>query len=120
MMQVGLPAMRPETQLLPMTPAGCGLDAGELTAQLARYRHLSASVLGVDRYDATARIAFAERVDSQLIEQTLAIERSCCSFFTLDYDSSQRLLTITADAAHRDALSALLSALAPPPKSRPV
>ena len=45
------------------------------------------------------------------MEQTLAIERGCCSFFTLDYDPSRRLLAIATDTEHNDALSVLLTAL---------
>jgi hypothetical protein len=47
------------------------------------------------------------------VDRTLAIERGCCSFLTVDYDASQRVLAIATDPEHDDALSALLSAVTP-------
>jgi xanthine/CO dehydrogenase XdhC/CoxF family maturation factor len=102
-------------QPLPMAPSGCALDDTQLAEQLGRYRHLSGSVLGIDRDGQTARIVFSERVETELVQNALAIERSCCSFFTLDYDASQRALTITTDQEHAGSLSVLLSALTPAP-----
>ena len=102
-------------QPLPMAPFGCVLDDTQLAEQLARYRQLSGSVLDVDRDGNTARIVFSDQVETELMQHTLAIERSCCSFFTLDYDTSQRALTITTGPEHTAALSALLAALTPVP-----
>jgi hypothetical protein len=108
--------MSPDARPLPMVPSGCALDDGQLAEQLARYRHLSASVLRVDRDGPAARIQFGERVETELVDRTLAIERGCCSFLTVDYDASQRVLAIATDPEHgRDALSALLSAVTPSP-----
>jgi hypothetical protein len=55
--------MSPDARPLPMVPFGCALDDGQLAEQLARYRHLSASVLRVDRDGPAARIQFGERVE---------------------------------------------------------
>ena len=106
-----LPPVNLDAQPLPMAPSGCGLDDSQLAEQLARYRQLSASVLGVERDGPTTRIAFSQQVQTEVLEQTLAIERRCCSFFTLDYDTSQRVLAITTDPEHNHALSVLLTAL---------
>lgn len=96
-----------------MVPSGCELDDQESAEQLSRYRQLGGSVLDVQRHSCTARILFTEHVDTLLLQETLAIERGCCDFFTLDYDPSERVLSIGTDGAHADALSVLLSALTP-------
>ena len=83
-----LPPVSLDAQPLPMAPSGCGLDDSQLAEQLARYRQLSNSVLGVDaRRPDGARSSSSEPIETELLEQTLAIERGCCSFFTLDYDT---------------------------------
>jgi hypothetical protein len=94
-----------------MAPAGCSLDDEQLAEQTARYRRLSAQVVGVERDGLTARVLFDERLDAKLLERTLAIERGCCSFFTLDYDSSARILLISSDPEHTDGLHALIATL---------
>jgi hypothetical protein len=96
-----------------MAPSGCALDDTQLAEQLARYRQLSGSALGVERNGPTARIVFSQRVETELMQHTLAIERRCCNFFTLDYDASQRVLTITTDPKHSNGLTALIAALTP-------
>lgn len=56
-----------------------------------------------------------------LLHETIAIERGCCSFFTLDYEASTRRLSIGIDDPDRtDALGTLLSALrdSPPLSAR--
>ncbi len=112
--------MSREPRPLPMAPSGCELDDRQLAQQLARYRDLSASVLAVERNHAmaSARVLFAEQVDGELLEQTLSIERDCCSFFTLAYDPSHRVLSIGAEPERSDALSALLAALIPAASAR--
>ena len=70
-------------------------------------------MLGIERDGPTARIAFSQRVQTEIVEQTLAIERGCCSFFTLHYDPAQRLLAIATDTEHNDGLSALINTLTP-------
>lgn len=96
-----------------MAPSGCELDDGELAEQLARYRHLSASVLTAERADLSARVLFSDQVDTALLDQTLTIERGCCSFFALDYDESRRTLSISTEPERAEALLLLLGVLAP-------
>jgi hypothetical protein len=101
----------PEPRPLPMAPSGCALDDRQLVGQLERCRSLSRSVLGVERQGVSAVIRFERQVDAALVEETIAIERGCCSFFVLDYDASERLLSITTEPDREDALEALLAAL---------
>ena len=90
-----------------MAPAGCTLDDSGLGEQLDRYRRLgadgaSASTTAVRRLE----ITFGADVDVDLLCETIAIERGCCSFFTLDYDASERRLSIGIDdPARGDALA---------------
>jgi hypothetical protein len=97
---------------LPMAPAGCTLDDSGLGEQLDRYRRLGARAVTVQDGDGGLVITFGVDVDVDLLRETVAIERACCSFFTLDYDASARRLSIGVDDPTRaDALAVLLSAL---------
>jgi len=98
---------------LPMAPSGCELDESQLGEQLNRYRRLSSSVLRVERDGPRAHVAFDARVDTTLLAHALTVERGCCSFFTLAYDPSARVLTIHTADDHVDGLMALLTALSP-------
>jgi hypothetical protein len=101
-----------------MAPADCTLDEQRLTEQLDRYRRLSTSVLDVNREETAARVWFDPEVDRELLEQALAIERGCCSFFVVDYDTSERVLSVTTEPDRADALSTLLTVLAPSASDR--
>jgi hypothetical protein len=97
---------------LPMAPAGCILDDGSLAAQLARYRQLGTTADRVEGSELGLTVTFDEEVDVDLVHATIAIERGCCSFLTVDYDASSRRLSIGIDdPARAGALRALRSAL---------
>lgn len=99
-------------QQLLMAPAGCALDDESLTVQLDRYRRLGTTTASITQRELELDVWFDAGVDLDLLHETLAIERQCCSFFTLDYDISDRRLSISVDGPDRlDALRALLSAL---------
>jgi len=94
-----LAKLRPER---PAHPLG-GVD---------RYRRLGETAVSIQDGDARLVITFDADVDVGLLHETIAVERGCCSFFTLDYDASTRRLSIGIDdPARADALAALLSAL---------
>ena len=103
---------------LPMAPSGCELNDTQLAEQLARYHRLKPAVLSVDRAGQQAQLRFHARVDTRLLEQALAVERRCCSFLTLNYQPSTRVLTVETAAAHADALAVLLTALSPAAPTR--
>jgi hypothetical protein len=96
-----------------MAPSGRALDDRQLAQQLSRYRRLINSVLSLQRDGCSARVRFVEQVETDLLDETLAIERGCCGFFTLDYDSSSGVLSIGTEPERADALSMLLDALTP-------
>jgi hypothetical protein len=93
-----------------MAPAGCTLDDSGLGEQLDRYRRLGETAVSIQDGDARLVITFDADVDTDLLRETIAVERGCCSFFALDY-STRRLSIGIDDPARADALAALLSAL---------
>jgi hypothetical protein len=102
-------------QELSMAPAGCGLDARSLTVQLDRYRQLGTTATSMTQRDLELEVSFRADVDLDLLGETIATEQQCCSFFTLNYDASDRRLSISVDGPDRlDALKVLLSALRDP------
>lgn len=97
---------------LPVAPAGCGLDNPSLTVQLDRYRQLGTTAASITKRGLVLEVCFDAELDVELLQETLAVERQCCGFFTLDYDATDRRLSISVDGPDRlDALSVLLSAL---------
>jgi hypothetical protein len=96
-----------------MAAAECTLDHNELSAQLDRYRQLGATVARIERHANHAHVLFSRAVDRRLLKDTIRIEQECCSFFTLGYDPSTRMLLIGVDSEHENALSVLLTALTP-------
>jgi hypothetical protein len=97
---------------LPMAPTDCTLNESDLAAQLDRYQRLGAAVQHVHQHPDELVVSFQDTIDPALLDETIATERSCCPFFLLDYDASERRLSITVgDPARRDALGALASAL---------
>ena len=92
--------------------AQCELDGAGLATQRERYRRLAASVDGLERRPGQLVVRFEPDVDAELVEETLAVERSCCPFFRLTFDASARRLEIGVDRAEEDAaLDALQFAL---------
>jgi hypothetical protein len=90
----------------------CALDQEGLGDQGARYARLAGSVVAVARERDALTVEFAPDVDRELLERTLAIERECCPFFTLELDAgAQHLRAGVSDAEHRPALDALAAAL---------
>jgi hypothetical protein len=108
----GLLRVMSQPRELPMAPAGCSLDDSGLSEQLDRYRQLGRAAADIRDGNAELVITFRADVDIDLMRATIAIERGCCSFFTLDYDLSARRLSIGIDdPARADALQTLLAAI---------
>lgn len=97
---------------LPMAAVGCSLTDSGLVEQLDRYRTLGTAVTRITQQALGLLVWFDTSVDPALVSETIEIERGCCEFFTLDYDASERRLSITVDGPERlDALAALTSAV---------
>jgi hypothetical protein len=104
--------MSTDSRELPIAPADCTLDDGSLVKQLDRYRRLGRSATTIQQRELALVVTFPADVDIDLLHETIAIEGGCCSFFTLDYDASERRLSIAIDdPARAEALRALRSAL---------
>ena len=104
--------MTPRGTELPMAISGCALNPADAAEQASRYARLAASATIVDRQERTLEITFSSAVDEDLLAATIAIERSCCGFLTIEYDPSIRRLSLRAgDANGTYALTAIRSAL---------
>jgi hypothetical protein len=102
-----LPAAEP-----PMVLAGCGLSAEELCTQSDRYRRLGATAAAITLREYRLSVTFGTTLDRKLLDETISVERGCCTFFTIDYDESCRTLSIAVDDPSRlDQLTAVDSAL---------
>jgi hypothetical protein len=103
-----------------MARAGCALSDSGLAEQLDRYRRLGITADSIAQRDLGLVVRFGANVDLGLLEETIVIERGCCGFLTLDYDSSDRRLSIIADDPGRlVALGVLASALRGSASPRP-
>lgn len=92
--------------------AECRLDLDGLRLQRDRYRTLGTAVERIVRAPQLLTVGFTATVDLRLLDETLAVERSCCPFFMLDYDPAPRRLTATVgDPGQGPALDALVTAL---------
>lgn len=95
-----------------MSSDGCTLKDSALGVQLDRYRQLGTTAARVTRRDLALTVWFDASLDLELLGETIAIERGCCGFFTIDYDSSDRRLSISVDGPdRRGALDSLRVAL---------
>ncbi len=90
----------------------CALDEAGLRLQLGRYRRAGVGARLVDRTPLRAVIDLDEHVDAQLVEETIAIERECCPFFALSWDSERRRLVVAVIRPDQvPAIDAILFAL---------
>ena len=97
---------------LPMAPASCTLDGTGLKQQLERYRQAGAKAELIARGARRIAIRVGDDADEQVIEDLIAVERECCPFYTLDWDSRSRRLTVAVtNAEHEPALDAIAYAL---------
>jgi hypothetical protein len=96
---------------LPMAPS-CALDETGLRSQLERYRQAGQSARVVDRARRRLVVDLDRRVDPELVQELIAIERECCPFFTLGWEADRRRLTVSVShAEHEPALDAIAFAL---------
>jgi hypothetical protein len=98
---------------VPLPIAACRLDGADLRGQADRYRQLGATATRIERDDGTLTTRFSADLDERLLDETIAIERECCSFFDISYQRAERRLAISVhDSEHEPALDALQFALA--------
>ena len=86
----------------------CRLDPNGLRSQRDRYRALGEQAVRVARKPGRLAVGFNPNVDERLLAEAIAVERRCCPFFELSYDTGARELTISVnDPSDEAALSAL-------------
>jgi hypothetical protein len=98
----------------PIIPA-CSLDQLGAAAQRERYRRVGdhAEVLAVD--PRTVVIRAAPDVPAAVVEELVAVERSCCPFFGLDWDPEERRMAVSVSRPEDEpALEAITYALGTP------
>ena len=96
---------------LPMAPS-CALDESGLRSQLERYRQIGRDARLLERTPRRLVAHIGERIETALLTDAVSVERSCCPFFLIDWESGRRRLTISvSQATHEPALNALAFAL---------
>jgi hypothetical protein len=94
-----------------MAPS-CALDESELRSQLERYRRTGRDARLSERTPRRLVADLDESVDTVLVSETITIERGCCPFFLIDWESSRRRLSVSvSQATHEPALDAIAAAL---------
>jgi hypothetical protein len=94
-----------------MAPS-CALDESGLRSQLERYRQAGRNARLIERTPRRLVADLGENVDSDLVAETIAVERECCPFFALAWEPDRRRLTVSVSrAAHEPALDAIAFAL---------
>jgi hypothetical protein len=80
--------------------------------QLERYRRLARGARVAEHSRRHLAIELAETIDTRLVAEAVAVERECCSFFTVNWDRATRRLSFSvAKAQDEPALDAILLSL---------
>lgn len=100
---------------LPMATAGlgqCGLDTAGLQAQAERYARAGRGAVTLERTPARLVVRLDAGVAPGRVEELLAVERDCCPFFEIEWESVERRLAISvAEEEHEPALAAIALAM---------
>jgi hypothetical protein len=103
---------------LPLAPA-CALDETGLREQQQRWARAGVGARVVDRTRRSLVVDLDVLVDPNLVEETIAVERECCPFFTMTWESHRRRLTVAVSNTHDEpALEAIAFALDLKPPAR--
>ena len=97
---------------MPMAPPSCALNRTDLAKQLDRYRTVGEGSAMIER-DARRRVLrVSESVSTDVINELISVERGCCPFFDLRWQSATRRLVIAVTSSdHEPALDAISHAL---------
>jgi len=94
-----------------MAPS-CTLDESGLRLQLERYRQAGQNARLIKRTPRRLVAELAKDIDTELVAETVAIERECCPFFALSWEPDRRRLTVSVTRAeHEPAIDAIAFAL---------
>jgi hypothetical protein len=104
----------PEPAELPLI-AECRLEVDGLRSQRERYRTLGHHTTATLRRPQELIVRFDDRVDIDLLLETVDVERGCCPFFELTPDLARRELVVSVAHPEQDlALDAIVAALGAP------
>ena len=92
---------------------GCALTEDELARREARAAELRPAVRAVSAEGQNATIESGPELDQGLLDELIAAERECCSFFRFDWQPDERRLEIgIPEARFQPTLEALVDAIA--------
>jgi hypothetical protein len=95
-----------------MVSASCSLDETGLSTQLSRYRAAGEGAEIIEKRARRLVIRVSGQTSDALIEELVAVERSCCPFFDLRWEPGTRDLTVAvARQEDEPALGAIGDAL---------
>ena len=90
----------------------CTLDTAGVRDQAARYAAIATHVKALDRGELDLVATFNDSVDRTLLAELVTVERSCCAFFTIDWDAAERRLGFAVSTPeHAAALGVIAEAL---------
>ncbi len=94
------------SDLLQIKPAACTLTEEGMRSQGERFARVRPAVRRVEHKPGALRVVFANDVDAPALRELVETERGCCSFLTIGYDETQRLLEISSgDPARWDVVA---------------
>jgi hypothetical protein len=100
---------------LPMAPATCSLDEDGLRTQLERYRAAGDGAQVIEQGRRRLLIRIDDHTSAVVIEELIAVERSCCPFFELEWEPEARYLAVAVSRQeHEQALGMIAGALGLP------
>ncbi len=95
-----------------MAAVWCSLDDRSLRTQLGRYRAVAEAATVIVRDQRRLAVRVGEDVPDSVVDELVAVERECCPFFELRWESAERRLAVSvADAEHEPALAVIGYAL---------
>ena len=75
-------------------PPTCSLDARGVQSQGERYRRAGSGAHVLERAADTLVVRLSDEVDNRLVDELVAVERRCCPFFSIVWDSASRRLSV--------------------------
>lgn len=97
---------------LPLAAPRCSLNETELGEQVDRYRTVGVAATTIESVARRLVIGVADDAPAALIEDLIEVERACCPFLQLEWDTRERRLAIwVAAPEHEPALAAIAGAL---------
>jgi hypothetical protein len=93
-------------------PASCRLDPEGMRRQRDRYRAIGEHLERLERGPQQLEARFGPEVDLDLVRETVEIERDCCPFYEIGFDSAEHRLSFSVSTPEQDpALDAIRFAL---------